>query len=70
MLFRNTTRKYLGDPKGELHDYLVRLSPTELLLPNNNICAGIRWLFRKKETARGKLKREATWEEAIEDYKD
>lgn len=69
MQIRNTTREYLADPKGELRNYLVRLSPAELLEASPNICAGIRWLFRKKETATGKLKREATWEEAIEDYK-
>jgi hypothetical protein len=31
--------------------------------------AGIRWLFHKKKLASGKLKREATWEEGIAEYK-
>lgn len=30
---------------------------------------GIRWLFRKMETASTKLKRQATWFEAVEHYK-
>lgn len=34
-----------------------------------NICAGVRWLFRKKETATSKLKHNATWINTIEDYK-
>lgn len=45
------------------------MTPSDLLEASTNICAGIRWLFRKKETATGKLMREATWKEAIEDYK-
>jgi len=40
-----------------------------LLNPSANICAGVRWLFRKKETAAALLKRTATWEETVEDYK-
>lgn len=37
--------------------------------PALNIAAGIRWLFRKRETASAKLKRQATWTEAAADYK-
>jgi hypothetical protein len=40
-----------------------------LLDPPTNICIGVRWLFRKKETASSRLGREATWFEAVEDYK-
>ena|SRR5579862_1221653 len=49
--------------------HLVRISTDELLNPSSNICAGVRWLFRKKETASWLLKRTATWEETVEDYK-
>lgn len=52
-----------------MKNYLIRISKNELLDPSANICAGIRWLFRKKETASSRLSREATWFEAIEDYK-
>lgn len=60
---------YLGDTKGELKNYLVCLTKNQFLNPSANICAGIRWLFRKKETAANKLKHKATWINAIEDYK-
>jgi hypothetical protein len=61
--------KILGDTKGELHDYLVHLTQQELLDPNFNICAGIRWLFRKKEIAESRLNKKLTWSEAIQNYK-
>lgn len=32
--------------------------------------AGVRWLHRKRDTASSRLKREATWEEAVSEYKD
>lgn len=41
----------------------------ELYLANQNICAGIRWLFRKKDTASAKFGREASWIEAVANYK-
>jgi hypothetical protein len=55
--------------EGEFKNYLVCLNATELLNPYANICAGTRWLSRKKETASEKLKTKTTWIEAIEDYK-
>lgn len=69
MQILNTTLGYLRDTKGELSNYLVCLTKNNLLNPSANICAGVRWLFRKKETAANKLKRHATWINAIEDYK-
>lgn len=63
------THQYLGGAKNELRDYFICTSVDELLIPTVNICSGVRWLFRKKETARALLKRKATWEEAAEDYK-
>jgi hypothetical protein len=70
MQITNRTHRYLCDVKIELKDYLVVLTQAQLLNSSANICAGVRWLFRKKETASSKLKRKATWIEAIEDYKD
>lgn len=64
------TRIYLQDIHGELNDYLVIASEEELFEPSTNICAGIRWLFRKRIIAKSKLGRQATWIEAIADYKD
>ncbi len=63
------TRKILADQKGELKDFLITLSKKELFDPNLNLAAGIRWLFHKKYLASNRLKREATWMEAIAEYK-
>jgi hypothetical protein len=60
MQITNKTHRYFRDTKIELRDYLVILTRKQLLNPSANICAGVRWLFRKKETAEGKLKRKAT----------
>lgn len=54
------TRQILTDQKGELKDFYD---------PNLNLCAGIRWLFHKKYLASHRLKRDATWIEAIAEYK-
>lgn len=69
MQITGKTHRYLGGAKRELKDYFVCVSTDGLIDASGNICAGVRWLFRKKETASHLLKREATWEEAIEDYK-
>jgi len=63
------TIEILQDEKGELRDHLVNVTQRDLTDPNLNIAAGIRWLYRKRQTASGKLKRQATWEEAVADYK-
>ena len=63
------TQEILADEDGEIRDHLVNVDQKDLTDPNANIAAGIRWLFRKKETASSRLGREATWDEAIADYK-
>lgn len=63
------TRNILADQKGELKDFLITLSKKEFFDPNLNLAAGIRWLFHKKFLASHRLKREATWLEAIAEYK-
>ena len=63
------TRKILSDQKGELKDYLITLSKKEFYDPNLNLASGIRWLFHKKYLASHRLKREATWIEAVAEYK-
>lgn len=63
------TRKILGDPRGELKDHLLLIKPDELFDPSISLSAGIRWLARKKEIATRKLKRKATWKEAVLEYK-
>lgn len=69
MQITNKTRKILGNEKGELKDHFLTLTREDLKDPSNNICAGIRWLFRKKAIASDLLKRNATWEEAIAEFK-
>ena len=59
----------LQDLNGELKDHFIRVSKYNYLDPSANICAGVRWLFRKKITAAERLKRDATWIEAVADYK-
>ncbi len=62
-------RKILRSPKGELDDYLVYLDKRDMEDANASICAGIRWLFQKKKLASHRLKREASWDEAVAEYK-
>jgi len=69
MQITNDTRKILGDEKGELKDHYLTLTREELNEPSLNICAGIRWLFRKYEIASSLLGRKATWEEAVVEFK-
>jgi len=69
MQITNNTRKILADEKGELKDHYLTLTKKDLNDPSNNICAGIRWLFRKKEVASALLKRQASWAEAIAEFK-
>ncbi len=63
------TVEILADEKGELRDNLVNVNQKDMTDPNLNIAAGIRWLFRKQETASAKLKKSADWIWAAADYK-
>ncbi|MFM8269078.1 MAG: transglycosylase SLT domain-containing protein, partial [Pseudomonadota bacterium] len=69
MQITNDTRKILGDEKGELKDHYLTLTREDLNDPSLNICAGIRWLFRKSEIASSLLGRKATWEETVAEFK-
>lgn len=62
--------KALNDPDGELKNHLIEISKKDVTLAANiTTCAAIRWLFHKKRLASHRLKREATWVEAVEEYK-
>jgi hypothetical protein len=69
MQITGRTHQYLKGEKKELKDHFVCVSTKELIDASCNICAGVRWLFRKRETATALLKRKASWEEIVEDYK-
>jgi soluble lytic murein transglycosylase-like protein len=59
---------YLNNTK-ELKEHFIEIKKKENYLdPSANICAGVRWLFRKKVTAGALLKRDADWIEAVADY--
>jgi Transglycosylase SLT domain len=63
------TTEVLRNEHGELKDHFVDIPKAALGDPNLNIAGGIRWLFRKHETATSKLGRAVTWDEAVADYK-
>ena len=69
MQITNGTRRILGDPKGEIKNHYITATREELNDPSVNICAGIRWLFRKRAWASNDLGHEASWVEAIAAYK-
>lgn len=69
MQIKNETFEVLQNPKGELTNYLIRTPRNKLLDPSVNICMGVRWLFQKRKLAGVRLNREASWEEAIIEYK-
>jgi len=65
-----STLKLIQDPKGEAKEFIFKgLRQKDLKDPDVAIAVAARWLFRKKETARHKLKREPTNEEIILEYK-
>lgn len=63
------TLKILKDRQGELKDHYLILKKTDLLDPNINICAGIRWMFHKKDILKKRLGREPEWIDVIAEYK-
>ena len=69
MQLTNSSRKILGDEKGELKNHFISVSREELNNPSINICAGIRWLFNKQRLTSSRFGREATWEESVFEYK-
>lgn len=69
MQITDQTQKILADSKGELTDHLINIPQNKMTDANANICAGIRWLFYKKTRASSKWKRDATWREAVAEYK-
>ena len=69
MQVTDETREFLSDEKGELKDHFVNLTDKEALDPNLNICAGIRWLFRKREIVEKKYGKDVSWDRVIYFYK-
>lgn len=64
------TLKILQDPKGEAKAFTFKsIRQKDLKDPMIAIPMGIRWLYRKRETAKSKLKRTPNHEEIILEYK-
>ncbi len=63
------TQKRLSGKDKELKNHFVVLTNEDIYDPNKNIYAGVRWLFRKRETARARLKYEPTWEDVLMEFK-
>ncbi len=63
------TWRILKDRKGEIKDHYVDIKKEELFDPSINICAAIRWLFRKSEILQKRLSRSPSWVETIAEYK-
>lgn len=64
------TFKALQDPKGEVKEFIfTKFIQKDLKNPSYAIPMAIRWLFRKKRLAKGKLGREPNAEEIILEYK-
>ncbi|MEI8346353.1 MAG: hypothetical protein WCG27_02725, partial [Pseudomonadota bacterium] len=61
--------KELSNPSGGLKDHYIEFDQTSAFDPNMSICAAVRWLFDKQKIATRKLKREASWMDAIFVYK-
>lgn len=65
-----STLKILQDPTGEAKDFIFdKVRQKDLKDPNIAIAMATRWLFRKRETAKSKLKRDPDAEELILEYK-
>ena len=64
------TLKIMQNPNGETKDFIFRdIRQKDLKEPNIAIPMGVRWLFRKRETAMNQLKRVPDHEELILEYK-
>ena len=63
------TAKILMGKGNELKDHFIDIDGDKLYDPDLGLAAGVRWIYRKKDFASSKLKREATWLEAVEAYK-
>ncbi len=62
------TINLLSSSSKELKDHFLEITQEEAFDPNVNICAGIRWLFRKYEIAKVRNK-DVTWQKVMESYK-
>ena len=69
MQVTDQSQHILSDEHGELKDHLVDVPQKDMTDPNANIAAGIRWLFRKREIAKGRANKKISWTDVISKYK-
>lgn len=69
MQITKATHKIITNSRGELKDVCFDTDEKENYDPNISVSMGVRWLFRKKELLKSRIKREPTWEETIWEYK-
>lgn len=69
MQINNQAVHTLGDETGEIKNHYVIMTGNDRFDPNMNICGGIRWLFQKQAMASHRLGHNASWDEAVEEYK-
>ena len=69
MQITDSTIRVLRSHKGEIKDHLLDVKAEDLMDPNVNICAGIRWLFQKRKLAESKIGTSASWDETVQFYK-
>lgn len=64
-----STWKILKNRKGEIKDHYIDVEKDDLYDPNVSIAAMTRWIFRKYQTVKSKLKRDPTLKELLLEYK-
>jgi soluble lytic murein transglycosylase-like protein len=64
----NKSVQLLKNPK-ELKDHFVDLDNDDMTDPNLSICAGTRWLFRKKQILESRTEGPVSWRDVVADYK-
>lgn len=69
MQVTDETLPLLSDRFDELKNHFLNLTEDDVLDPNLAICAGVRWLFRKRELAKSKKNAEPSWEQAVAKFK-
>lgn len=69
MQVTDSTVKLLSSRTKELSDHFVNLENEDMLDPNLSVCAGVRWLFRKREILVVE-KKDSDWINAIRIYKN
>jgi len=69
MQVTDRTVRHLSDHDKELRDHFLNLVENDMLDPSLSICAGTRWLFRKREVAASQARGPVSWRDAVVAFK-